>query len=488
MSILLQTALFSALLCGLHRSQKWLGLAPLYLTIGLFEVFLWTSGKVPVYVELVGTSDARVPFVFFLPLLLTTFVLIYVLEGTRAARHLIVALIVVYAVHGLFDVLMMQHAETPPTGRPNVSDEALLQYSTADRIASLGAIIIDIIVIIVVYQFFKNRFSKIPSAFPLLIGLILAMTADAFFYKLFSQGLVAFPKLFLVQKAQAGLAAGLPLAFYLDWQLRKYSDEVRGHVLERGAFDILDLRDELEREREQYEKMQKIFRRYVSDKVADALGHDPDHVQLGGEDRVVTILFADIRGYSTLSEALRPSQIIDLLNAYFGRVSDVILSEEGMINEFEGDAVLAVFGAPLEISDHAARAIYAAERMLAVVEELNAQWEADGTAQLWHDAGVEKLAIRVGIHTGHVVAGNIGSEARMKYAVIGDTVNIASRIEGLNKTLNTSVLLSAESARAAKQQADPNRALPDWEDRGAHAVKGRSEPVHVYSFRDSAVA
>ena len=196
----------------------------------------------------------------------------------------------------------------------------------------------------------------------------------------------------------------------------------------------------------------------------------------------MTILFADIRGYSTLAEALAPTEVIGLLNDYFKGVTRVILENKGMINEFEGDAVLAVFGAPLELENHAELAVNSALGMLDAVRDLNAVWEDDGTAARWRGAGVDGLAIRIGIHTGEVVAGNIGSEARTKYAVIGDTVNTASRVEGLNKTLQTSVLLTSTTRAAVLARST---VVPPLVDMGSHVVKGRTEPVRVFTIENA---
>jgi adenylate cyclase len=147
-----------------------------------------------------------------------------------------------------------------------------------------------------------------------------------------------------------------------------------------------------------------------------------------------------------------------------------------MINEFEGDGILAIFGAPLDLPDHAVEAVRAGRAMLEAVEALNATWADDGTLAKWRDSGVQRLAIRVGLHTGTVVAGNVGSEARIKYAVIGDTVNVAARVEALNKTLGTPMLLTGETARALGDSA------PALQPMGAHAVKGRVEPVEVFAL------
>ena len=151
----------------------------------------------------------------------------------------------------------------------------------------------------------------------------------------------------------------------------------------------------------------------------------------------------------------------------------------GMINEFEGDGILAVFGAPIGVENHASAALETAVDMQRRVEELNRLWEADGTAEKWKSVGLDSLVVRVGIHTGDVVAGNIGTDLRMKYAVIGDTVNTAARVEGLNKTLETQILLTATTVKRIEAE---NGDVSGLQDMGAHQVKGKGDKVHVFTY------
>jgi len=146
-----------------------------------------------------------------------------------------------------------------------------------------------------------------------------------------------------------------------------------------------------------------------------------------------------------------------------------------MINEIEGDGILAVFGAPLPSEDHADRSLHAAAAMLEAVERLNETWKADGTIEHLRAAGMDKLSIRIGVHTGDVVVGNVGTKDRVKYAVIGDTVNTAARVEGLNKELGTPMLCTSSTAERLQSPVDLT-------DHGDHAVKGRQERVRVYSL------
>jgi len=493
----LEIAGFTAALCLLHGLKPRLGLAPLYVAVGLLEAFLFVSGKVGpdgarITVEVFGTADAHLSYLLFLPLLLGSVVLVYVLEGTAEARRLVIGIVCIYLLHGLFDVVIDWHAANPAPGQPALAHDTLTYYSVPSRLASLGAFCVDAIVILVTYQFLINRGPRLPLVIPVFLSLVVAMVVDGFVYELLRGRLLHTEALRMVEKLQAGIAAGLPLSLYLGAQLRRHQKEVRRGILERGAFSILDLRRRvlevealLREEKQAYQQVRDTFGRYVSSEVVDSLLSDPSRLELGGELREVTVLFADIRGYSTLAESLAPTAVIGMLNRYFELVTNVILAERGMINEFEGDGVLAVFGAPNALPDHSLRAVRAGLGMLDAVARLNAEWTQDGTVEQWRACGVDGLRIRVGIHSGPVVAGNVGSEARTKYAVIGDTVNIAARVESLNKELGTDLLVTA-TTQAAIEAGETQGATEAggtavrFSFLGEHAVKGRQEPVAVY--------
>jgi len=217
------------------------------------------------------------------------------------------------------------------------------------------------------------------------------------------------------------------------------------------------------------------FGRYVSERVAQAvLAHR--EVTMGGEVREVTVFFSDLRGYSTLTEHADPREVVRLLNEYFGEMNEIIDAHEGEVIEFLGDGILAVFGAPVPVERHPERAVQTALAMRARLVELNDAWEKSGRAHLWKDAGLDRLVARVGIHTGRVVAGNMGSAKRTKYAVIGDNVNVAARLEQLNKKLESTIAISDAVLER----------LPEGkytvEARGPEQVKGRADPVEVYTL------
>jgi class 3 adenylate cyclase len=183
----------------------------------------------------------------------------------------------------------------------------------------------------------------------------------------------------------------------------------------------------------------------------------------GAETRRVTVLFTDLRGFTSLTERLPPTEVLSLLNQHYEAIVPVIQRHGGTVNKFVGDAVMATFGAPEPTDDHAARATRAALEMLTAMDELNAR-QAEGA----------KLEMGIGIASGVVVVGSLGTAERLEYAVIGDAVNTASRLEGLNKSLGTRLLLSEATRRALPDEFDVHS-------RGAVPVKGKADPVEVFT-------
>ncbi len=225
------------------------------------------------------------------------------------------------------------------------------------------------------------------------------------------------------------------------------------------------------------EFIRQTFGKYVSEGVAKQLLDDPGGAMLGGEEREVTVLLSDIRGYSTISENLKPGQVVTMLNAYLGSMNGVIDDNQGCVIEYLGDAIMAAFGAPNDLENHQEWALKCAMAMRTRLVEMNEEWSRTGLAAFWRQHGVDQLTARVGLHSGKAIAGNLGSHLRMKYAVIGATVNLSARLEALNKELGTDILVS---------QSVYDRLSPELKelgtDQGAHSVKGFEKPVQVYSF------
>ncbi len=217
------------------------------------------------------------------------------------------------------------------------------------------------------------------------------------------------------------------------------------------------LHDAVERRR-----IRRCFHQYVGREVAEKIYRDA--TTLRGQRRTVTILCTDLRDFTTLSEGLAPDQVAAQLNEYFPMMVEAIQRFHGIIIDFVGDAVLAVYGAPLENPAHALDAVRTGLAMQAGLVALNAGWQT---------RGFPTLKMGIGIHTGSVFAGNVGAPDRMKYAVIGDTVNVAARVEGLNKELGTTFLITEDTYPPLLDRVQVA-------DRGEMKVKGRHRPVRVY--------
>ncbi|MBR1639479.1 MAG: adenylate/guanylate cyclase domain-containing protein [Treponema sp.] len=215
------------------------------------------------------------------------------------------------------------------------------------------------------------------------------------------------------------------------------------------------------------EFMHDTFGKIVTPQVRDYLLNG--NVALGGENLSVTVMFCDIRGFTTLSENMPPEKIVSLLNLYFTGLEKCITAHNGVINKYIGDAVMALFGAPVKLENHAKDAFEAALDMRKALEEMNRDFEAKG---------FPALKFGIGLHSGNVLAGNIGAANRIEYTVIGDTVNTASRIEGLCKTYKTDLLISQSTADALKGTSE-SAGLIFVDDAD---IRGRSEKVKLYTI------
>src|SRR6185503_14290312 len=182
--------------------------------------------------------------------------------------------------------------------------------------------------------------------------------------------------------------------------------------------------------------------------------------------RQMTVLFSAIRGFTSVSEKGEPEDIVQTLNEYFTRMVDIVFKHKGTLDKFVGDMVMALFGAPLDDVNHAEHAVDAALEMIDELLRLNERWTSEGRPS---------LDIGIGVNTGPMIAGNIGSEAIMSYTVIGDAVNLGSRLESLNKQYGTRIIIS-QTTRAALDGRYLIRPL------GEVVVKGKSEPVAIFEL------
>jgi len=189
--------------------------------------------------------------------------------------------------------------------------------------------------------------------------------------------------------------------------------------------------------------MRQAFSTYLSEDVVEEVISDPARMQLGGVSRHMTALFSDIKGFTSIAEKLTPSHLVDLLNHYLSTMSDIILEQKGTIDKYQGDAIVSFFGAPLELDDHALRACTAGIIMKRMENDIN---------RYVLDKGISPspLLTRIGINTGEMVVGNMGTQKKMNYTIISNAVNLASRLEGVNKQYGTWVLASESTIQETK--------------------------------------
>ena len=213
-------------------------------------------------------------------------------------------------------------------------------------------------------------------------------------------------------------------------------------------------------------RIRGMFQQYVPPAVVRELIRRPELLALGGEERVATVLFSDVRGFSAVAERMAPAELVALLNEYLTAMTDVVVEHGGIVDKYVGDCLMAEFGVPVPLDDHAVRACRAALRMRDALRRLRGEWRA---------RGVPALHARTGINTGAVLVGNLGSHRMMDYTCMGDHVNLASRLEGLNREYGTEIVVSEFTWREVQahfigREIDCVRVL------------GRGEPVHLHEL------
>ncbi len=210
-------------------------------------------------------------------------------------------------------------------------------------------------------------------------------------------------------------------------------------------------------------QMTKLFGQYVPPELAAEMSQDPAHYTMEGQSRDMTVLFSDIRGFTNFSENLTPAELAEVLNAYLSTMTRIVQQQRGTIDKYIGDAIMAFWNAPVDLNDHASRAVQTALHMQAALPQLNQEFAARG----WPD-----VQIGVGANTGRMSVGNMGSEFRMSYTVMGDAVNLGSRLESITKQYGVGILVTQPTV-----EADPVHAFMKIDD---VRVKGKETPVAIY--------
>jgi adenylate cyclase len=213
--------------------------------------------------------------------------------------------------------------------------------------------------------------------------------------------------------------------------------------------------------------IQGMFSNYVGKSILDELQKHPEKLELGGEDKNITVFFSDIRGFTTLSERLTPQELVAHLNEYLSAMTDIIFKYEGTLDKYVGDEIMAFWNAPVQQEKHAELACLAALDMMSKLGELNASWPED-----------KRFNIGIGLNTGTMTVGNMGSKSRMNYTLMGDMVNLGARLEGVNKVYGTNIIISEFTYEHVKNSF-VCRELDTIQ------VKGKKKPVRIYEIMDS---
>ncbi len=221
---------------------------------------------------------------------------------------------------------------------------------------------------------------------------------------------------------------------------------------------------------EQREKkyIRQTFSKFVSKAVVDDLLKNPEKIKLGGEKKILTVLFSDVRGFTTISEQLTPEALVEHLNEYLQAMTDLVFKYDGTLDKYVGDELMAFWGAPVPQEDHALNACKAAIEMIDILIRMNQNWE---------NIGKPRLEIGIGINTGDMVVGNMGSHSRMDYTLMGDNVNLGARLEGTNKVYNTRIIISEFTYEHVKDKVIVREL-------DLIRVKGKLHPVTIYELID----
>ena len=214
------------------------------------------------------------------------------------------------------------------------------------------------------------------------------------------------------------------------------------------------------------QEIKKTFQYYLAPEYIEKLAENPEHLKLGGEEKEMTIFFSDIRGFSSISEKLSVKDLVQLLNEYLTAMTDIVMENKGVVDKYIGDAVMAFWGAPLDDAEHSSNSVKAGLEMLKKLEELNNEWQKKS----WPE-----IKIGIGVNTGEVMVGNMGSSRRFNYTVMGDNVNLASRLEGLTKYYGTPLIVGEKVYENVKDKycARPLDTV---------AVKGKKQPIKIFEI------
>jgi adenylate cyclase len=290
-------------------------------------------------------------------------------------------------------------------------------------------------------------------------------------------GLASFSKRRPIE--QAFFALALPVAFLaaatLAWINGSWIVPIVGPLLGFALVQLVMIGRRMLAEMRAKEQIKGMFGTYVSPELVNRLVSAGKPPELGGHEKEITAYFSDIESFSTFSEVLSPPQLVELMNEYLTACTDIVQEGGGTLDKYIGDAIVAMYGAPVELSDHAYRACLSVVRVQERIEELRAKWTRDGQ---WPEM-VQRLRTRIGLNTGSCVIGNMGSRTRFNYTMMGDNVNLAARMESGAKQWGTYAMCTEATRQACRAQAGDRIVFRPL---GRIRVKGRSQAVPIFEI------
>ncbi len=221
-------------------------------------------------------------------------------------------------------------------------------------------------------------------------------------------------------------------------------------------------------EEKEKRQIKATFSKYVSPEFVNILVENPELAKQGGVEKEVTMLFSDIRGFTTLSEGMSAKELIDFLNDYLSIMTNILMENKGTLDKYIGDAIVGFWGAPVDLEDHAYYACLSAVKMIRSLKEFNDRMEAIGKS---------KINIGIGLNTGKIIVGNIGSEKKMNYTALGDTAILTEELQDENKTYNTNIIISEFTYEKVKDYAKVREL-------GEYQAKHREKPIKIYELID----
>ena len=378
------------------------------------------------------------------------------LRGTFALKNILVPstlFILIIFLYSMSDNLKKLYLEKSLFFMGIIS-MPLMYYLDFERLSNLPHIaFMPLMQSIIWISIFPFNFiqSTIVSSVPFLTSLTLLVNYDSISFTLYIF-LYFFPHILLVSN---------------KWKSEKESRSnfLKTKTIEEKSFVIEENR----------QLMSKTLKRYFGDELSDKIISQKG--ELEGENRWVSILFNDISDYSTITENMAPEIALEFLNEYFSEMHKVIREFNGQILNYIGDSIMVVFGAPNKLKGHENKAIECAIMMREKLEDLNQSWDENDTSRYWKNHGIQSIKMRIGVHTGSVIAGNVGSVDMIQYSTIGDTVNVAARLEKANKDFGTNILFGDEVYTSLTKKLHSQSTLS-----GEVTLKGRAKPTKVYSI------